>query len=53
MCSINRWVRMISCNISRPTQHTNAEQVPACSQESVDSTDVNIVGTSTCLEITQ
>ena len=28
-------------------------QVPACSQEPVDSTDANIVVTSTCLETTQ
>ena len=47
MCSINRWVRMISCNISRPTQHTNAEQVPACSQESVDCGDFNLFGDNT------
>ena len=31
--------------ISRPTQCTNTGQVPACSQEPVDSTDANIVET--------
>ena len=53
MCSINRWVQTISCNISRTTQRTNTGQIPACSQEPVDSTDANIVETSTCLETTQ
>ena len=37
----------------RPTQRTYTEQVPACSQEAVDSTDASIVETSTCLETTQ
>ena len=32
---------------------TNSGQVPACSQEPVDSTDANMVETSTCLETTQ
>ena len=32
---------------------THTGQVPACSQEPVDSTDANIVETSTCLETTQ
>ena len=36
--------------ISRTTQRTNTGQVPACSQEPVDSTDANIVETSTCLK---
>ena len=40
-------------DISRTTQCTNTGQVPACSQEPVDSTDANIVETSTCLETTQ
>ena len=53
MCSINRWVRTILCNISRTTQRTNTGQVPACSQEPVDFTDTNIVETSTCLKTTQ
>ena len=35
------------------TQRTNTEQVPACSQEPVDSTDANIVENSTCLETAQ
>ena len=35
--------------ISRTTQHKNTGQVPACSQEPVDSTYANIVETSTCL----
>ena len=39
--------------ISRTTQRTNSGQVPACSQEPVDSTDANMVETSTCLETTQ
>ena len=39
--------------ISRTTQRTNSGQVPACSQEPVDSTDVNMVETSTSLETTQ
>ena len=39
--------------ISRTTQRTNTGQVPACSQEPVDSTDANMVETSTCLETTQ
>ena len=39
--------------ISRTTQCTNSGQVPACSQEPVDSTDANMVETSTCLETTQ
>ena len=53
MCSINRWVQTISCNISRTTQRTNTGQIPACSQEPVDSTDANMVETSTSLETTQ
>ena len=36
--------------ISRTTQRTNTGQVSACSQEPVDSTDTNIVETSTCLK---
>ena len=40
-------------DISRTTQRTNTGQVPACSQDPVDSTDANIVETSTCLETTQ
>ena len=40
-------------DISRTTQRTNTGQIPACSQEPVDSTDANIVETSTCLETTQ
>ena len=32
---------------------TNTGQVPACSQEPVDSTDANIVETYTCLETAQ
>ena len=40
-------------DISRTTQCTNTGQVPACSQEPVDSTDASIVETSTCLETTQ
>ena len=40
----------LSCNISRTTQRTNTGQIPACSQEPVDSTDANMVETSTCLE---
>ena len=36
--------------ILRTTQRTNTGQVPACSQEPVDSTDANIVETSTCLK---
>ena len=39
--------------ISRTTQRTNTGQIPACSQEPVDSTDANMVETSTCLETTQ
>ena len=39
--------------ISRTTQRTNSGQIPACSQEPVDSTDANMVETSTCLETTQ
>ena len=46
MCSINRWVQTISCNISRTTQRTNTGQIPACSQEPVDSTDANMVETT-------
>ena len=38
---------------SRTTQRTNTGQIPACSQEPVDSTDANMVETSTCLETTQ
>ena len=53
MCSINRLVQTISCNISRTTQRTNTGQIPACSQEPVDSTGANVVETSTCLETTQ
>ena len=37
----------------RCTQRTNTGQVPACSQEPVDSTDANMAETSTCLETTQ
>ena len=44
---------MILCNILRATQCTNTGQVPVCSQQPVDSTDANIVETSTCLETTQ
>ena len=36
--------------ISRTTQRTNTGQVSACSQEPEDSTDANIVVTSTCLK---
>ena len=36
--------------ISRTTQCTNTGQVSACSQEPVDSTDANIVETSTSLK---
>ena len=39
--------------ISRTIQRTNSGQVPACSQEPVDSTDANMVETSTCLETAQ
>ena len=38
---------------SRTTQRTNTGQVSACSQEPVDSTDANIVETSTCLKTIQ
>ena len=51
MCSINRWV--LSCNISKTTQHTNTGQAPARTQEAADSTYANIVETSTCFETTQ
>ena len=44
---------VLSCNISRTTQRTNTGQVSACSQEHVDSSDVNIVETSTCLKTIQ
>ena len=37
-------------NLARTTQRTNTRQVSACSQEPVDSTDANIVGTSTSLK---
>ena len=40
------------CNILKTAQRTNTEQVPTCGQESVDSTDANIVETSTCLKTT-
>ena len=39
--------------ISRATQRTNTGQVPACSQEPIDSTDANIVETLTCLKTTR
>ena len=52
-CSIYRWVQTISRNISRTTECTNSGQIPACSQEPVDSTDANMMETSTCLETTQ
>ena len=37
-------------NLARTTQRTNTRQVSTCSQEPVDSTDANIVGTSTSLK---
>ena len=40
-------------SVWRTTQRTNSGQIPACSQEPVDSTDANMVETSTCLETTQ
>ena len=39
--------------ISRTTQRTNTGQIPACSQEPADFTNINIVETLTCLKTTQ
>ena len=36
--------------ISRTTERTNTGQVSTCSQDPEDSTDANIVETSTCLK---
>ena len=41
---------MENIHISRTTQRINTGQVSVCSQEPGDSTDANIVETSTCLK---